>query len=274
MSEIVEQLKNILEAALLAAGEPLTIAKMLALFPEDAEPAKEELMEALNDLQLACETRGIELKRIGSSWRYQTKVQFAPWLRRLSESRPPRYSRALLETLAIIVYRQPVTRGDIEEIRGVSVSTDILRTLLNREWVKQIGQRAVPGHPALYGTTKEFLGYFNLGSLSELPPLPEKRDTGDIVEQLNMQLPLVISSGYDNRVSTSDATTDIEKLVGTVSQADANKEGDSNEESTPSAESGRDEGTSPDNLEKLTIGAEPKEKESDLITSPQTQLDG
>ncbi|MFC1664402.1 SMC-Scp complex subunit ScpB [Pseudomonadota bacterium] len=275
MSEKIEQLKSILEAALLAAGEPLTMVKILALFPEDAEPAKEDLLEALDSLQQDCESRGVELKKIGKAWRYQSKEQYAPWLRRLSESRPPRYSRALLETLAIIAYRQPVTRGDIEEIRGVSVSTDILRTLQNREWVKQVGHRDVPGHPGLYGTTKEFLGYFNLGSLTELPPLPEKRDSVDIAEELNIRLPLTISGGDDKEQSSSDVVTDIEQLIGSVVETDDREENESRAVvEPPDVASSSEDAISPDTLQDISVAVDPQETEPDLVSVSQTQPDG
>lgn len=182
------ELKNIIEAALLTAGEPLTIERMLAMFPEGARPAREQIHEVLDALAHECEGRGIELRQIDRAYRFQTRVKYADWIARLSEERPPRYSRALLETLAIIAYRQPVTRGEIEDIRGVAVSSEIVKTLLEREWVRQVGQRDVPGRPALYGTTRGFLEYFNLKSLDELPPLSALRDIEEVARQLDMQM--------------------------------------------------------------------------------------
>lgn len=190
MSESTLELKNIIEAALLVADSPLSAAKLLALFPPDAQPTRDEIQSAINELCQDYHDRGVEVMKIGNAYRFQSRECYAPWLQRLSDSRPPRYSRALLETLSIIAYRQPVTRGDIEDIRGVSVSSDTIRTLLNREWIRQVGHRDVPGRPGLLGTTQQFLEYFNLKSLSELPVLIEKRDIGEIARELNLQLPV------------------------------------------------------------------------------------
>ena len=190
MEQADSELKNIIEAALLVAGEPLTIDKMLSLFPEDSRPTREEVHAVVDVLREECEPRGIELKQIDRGYRFQTREKYAPWIARLSEERPLKYSRALLETLAIIAYRQPVTRGEIEDIRGVAVSSDIMKTLLGREWIKQVGVRDVPGKPALYGTTRGFLEHFNLSSLDALPPLAELRDINKIAAELNLQLPM------------------------------------------------------------------------------------
>jgi segregation and condensation protein B len=190
VTESNPELKNIIEAALLVAGQPLTIDKMLTLFPEESRPTRDDIRAALNALGEACADRGIELKQIDSGWRFQTREKYGEWIARLSEERPVRYSRALLETLAIIVYRQPVTRGEIEDIRGVAVSSEIIKTLLGREWIRQVGQRDVPGRPALYGTTRGFLEHFNLKSLDEMPPLAELRDIEKITAELNFTLPM------------------------------------------------------------------------------------
>jgi len=190
MSESTLELKNIIEAALLVADSPLSTGKLLALFPRDAQPTRNEIEAAIRELCRDYQDRGVELMKIGNAYRFQSRECYAPWLRRLSDSRPPRYSRALLETLSIIAYRQPVTRGDIEDIRGVSVSSDTIRTLLNREWIRQVGHRNVPGRPGLFGTTQQFLEYFNLKSLSELPILIEKRDINEIARDMNLQLPV------------------------------------------------------------------------------------
>jgi segregation and condensation protein B len=189
MSLAPAELKNIVEAALLVAGQPLTIDKLLSLFPEERRPSREQVRAALKELQAECAGRGVELKPIEHAWRYQTHPRYAEWVARLWEERPVRYSRALLETLAIIAYRQPVTRGDVEEIRGVSVSGEIIKTLLTREWIKQVGHRDVPGHPALFATTRGFLEHFNLKSLDELPPLAELRDIERIAADLELRLP-------------------------------------------------------------------------------------
>ena len=190
MSEPNTELKNIIEAALLVAGQPLTIEKMLTMFPTESPPTREEIRAVLEMLEEEYAERVVELKQIDRSWRFQTRDKYASWITRLAEERPVRYSRALLETLAIIAYRQPVTRGDIENIRGVSVSTDIIKTLVGREWIRQVGVRNVPGRPALYGSTREFLEHFNLKNLEELPPLSALRDLDVISNDLNLRLDL------------------------------------------------------------------------------------
>jgi len=190
MTDTHSELKNIVEAALLVAGVPLTLDKLLSLFPEDSRPGRDELRASLDQIAAECEHRGIELQRIDQGYRFQTKQKYAEWIARLSEERPVRYSRALLETLAIIAYRQPVTRGEIEDIRGVAVSSEIIKTLLGRDWVRQVGTRDVPGRPALYGTTRGFLEHFNLKGLDELPPLAELRDVDKIAAELNLRLPV------------------------------------------------------------------------------------
>ena len=181
-----EKLKNIIEAALLAAGGPLSLDMMLTLFLDEEQPEKKELREVLEQLKQDYEGRGIEVVEVGSGWRIQVVEEVSLWVSRLWTERAPRYSRALMETLALIAYRQPITRGDIEDIRGVSVSTNIIKTLLEREWVRVVGTRDVPGKPSLYGTTREFLDYFNLKTLDELPPLAEIRDLDEINRSLDL----------------------------------------------------------------------------------------
>jgi segregation and condensation protein B len=168
---------------------------MLTMFPSESPPTREEIRAVLEMLEEEYAGRVVELKQIDRSWRFQTRDKYASWITRLAEERPVRYSRALLETLAIIAYRQPVTRGDIENIRGVSVSTDIIKTLLGREWIRQVGVRNVPGRPALYGTTREFLEHFNLKNLEELPPLSALRDLDVISNELNLRLDLEQGAG-------------------------------------------------------------------------------
>ncbi len=165
------ELKDIIEAALFVAQKPLSVAELLALFPEEEQPEAGQVRTALAELAQAFEQRPIELKEVASGFRLQARAGLSPWISRLFEERPGRYSKAFLETLAIIAYRQPVTRGEIEEIRGVAVSSQIIRSLLEREWVQVVGHKEVPGRPGLYATTRQFLDYFNLKSLSELPPL-------------------------------------------------------------------------------------------------------
>jgi len=204
MSDQNDTIKNVLEAALLVAGQVLSIKKLANLFPEDARPTTDELNEALQELQGDYDGRGIELVQVGKGYRFQSRQEYAEWVGRLSEERPARYSRALLETLAIIAYRQPVTRGDIEEIRGVSVSSDIIQKLSEREWIREVGHRDVPGRPALFGTTPAFLEHFGLKSLSELPPLSELRDLEEIGRELNFTLDL----GDDSEEETENGTAE------------------------------------------------------------------
>lgn len=184
------ELQNIIEAALFASAEPMSIRKVQALFSEDATPSKEQINEVIVALTQIYAPKAMDLVKIGNGWRFQTAEKYAPWMRKLSADKPPRYSRAQLEILAIIAYRQPVTRGDIEEVRGVAVSSDIIRVLEDRGWIREIGHRDVPGRPALFGTTQEFLSYFNLHSLSELPELINQRQFQDIAKEMNMNLPL------------------------------------------------------------------------------------
>jgi segregation and condensation protein B len=175
----IEQLKRIIEATLLAASQPLSMTQLGELFVEEDEVDRAQLAMALEQLSEDCQGRGVELKEVASGFRYQVRQEVHPWVSRMWSEKPSRYSRALLETLALIAYRQPITRPEIEQIRGVVVSSSIVKTLEEREWVRVVGHRDVPGKPALYGTTRAFLDYFNLKSLDELPPLSEIRDMED-----------------------------------------------------------------------------------------------
>ncbi len=177
-------LKNLLEAAMMAAGNPLSLERMQTLFGEDNPPSFGELREALNELKQDLQGRGIECVEVASGFRLQVRQDTAAFVARLWDERPQRYSRALLETLALIAYRQPITRGDIEDVRGVVVSSNIIKTLLERDWVRVVGYRDVPGRPAMYATTKEFLDYFNLKSLDELPSLMEIKAFDDLNREL------------------------------------------------------------------------------------------
>jgi segregation and condensation protein B len=177
-------IKRIFEAALLAAGQPLSLAQLAALFDEQDAPSHEEIARALEELQNDAAGRGVELVEVASGFRYQVCEDVHGWVSRLWTERQTRYSRALLETLALIAYRQPITRAEIEQIRGVGVSSSIVKTLEEREWVRVVGYRDLPGKPALFGTTKQFLDYFNLKSLDELPPLSEIRDIDELDPQL------------------------------------------------------------------------------------------
>jgi segregation and condensation protein B len=175
----IDQLKTIIEAALLASSQPMTVRHLGDLFNEDDDVGHEQIARALESLASDCEGRGIELKEVASGFRYQVRQNVHPWISRMWTERPSRYSRALLETLALIAYRQPITRPEIEQIRGVVVSSNIIKTMEEREWIRVVGHRDVPGKPALFGTTRAFLDYFNLKSLDQLPPLSEIRDMED-----------------------------------------------------------------------------------------------
>lgn len=178
----IEKLKPILEAMFAASDKPLSVNQIFDLFVGDIDqPGKDDIRKAIEELVKKCEGCGFELKQVASGFRYQVRTDFETWIVRLWEQKPPRYSRALMETLALIAYRQPITRGEIEDIRGVSVSTNIIKTLQERDWVKSLGHKEVPGRPTLYGTTSAFLDYFNLKSLNQLPTLAEIRD----IDQFN-----------------------------------------------------------------------------------------
>lgn len=198
MADNSEDLKARLEAAIFAAGEPLSVERLMSLFGDPdqsndetvpAAPGRKEISQALQSLQTDYLGRGVELKRVGSGYRFQVVPDLGSWVSRLWQEKPVRYSRALLETLAIIAYRQPVTRAEIEEIRGVSVSTSIMKNLLQREWVKTVGHRDVPGRPTVYATTRQFLDHFNVASLAELPALDEIRDIADLTPEFDFSDP-------------------------------------------------------------------------------------
>lgn len=183
------RIKHIIEAVLLASGKPLTLEQLLGVFGDAEKPERDQLRQAIAALQEDYAERGIELVQVASGYRIQVKQSMEPWVSRLTEEKPARYSRALLETLALIAYRQPITRGEIEDIRGVSVSSSIVKTLQEREWVRIVGHRDVPGRPAMYGTTRQFLDYFNLKGLDDLPTLMELRDIDTINAELELMMP-------------------------------------------------------------------------------------
>jgi len=177
-----DKLKPILEALFAASDKPLSVSQLFELFAGDIDqPGKDDIRKAIQELIEKYEHSGMELKQVASGYRLQVRADYEVWVARRWEQKPPRYSRALMETLALIAYRQPITRGEIEDIRGVSVSTNIIKTLQERDWVKSLGHKDVPGRPTLYGTTREFLDYFNLKTLNELPTLAEIRD----IDQFN-----------------------------------------------------------------------------------------
>jgi|TARA_B100001250_G_scaffold414376_1_gene452334 segregation and condensation protein B len=173
-------IKNIIESALLTSDKPLSLDKLCKIFLDKDRPDRKVIKDIIFNLGIEYENRGIEIKEVSSGFRIQVKKDIVSWLKPLWEERAPRYSRALLETLALIAYRQPITRGEIEEVRGVALSSNIIRTLFDRGWIKSLGYKDVPGKPSLLGTTSEFLDYFNLKKLDELPPLSEIKEVDDL----------------------------------------------------------------------------------------------
>jgi segregation and condensation protein B len=219
MTDLDNKVKMIVEGLLLAAGRPLTLDNIALVFNEKERPDSKELKAVMHVISEECNDRGFELKEVASGYRFQVKQELSGWIAKLWEEKSPRYTRALLETLALIVYRQPITRGDIEEIRGVGVSPNIIRTLLDREWVRVVGHRDVPGRPAMFATTKRFLDYFNLKSLQELPPLSEIKDLDksgqeigldDLVTRRILELP---EEAFDENSYEPTAVDDDELLA-------------------------------------------------------------
>ena len=237
------ELKNIIEAAIMVSGEPITVDRLLGMFTDTTKPERSAVKDLLFELEQEYANRGFELKRIDKGYRLQTREEYSPWLARLTAGRPPRYSRAMLETLAIIAYRQPVTRGEIEEIRGVAVSTDIIRTLVERDWIRQVGVRDVPGKPALFATTRTFLEYFNLEGLSQLPSLQDIRDLDTIADELNMKLPL--ESRNEESADADDSEKDEDHK--------ANEKGAENSPQSDFIENAEKADEAPVNDEKFTV---------------------
>jgi len=226
-----EQLRQIVEGALLAAGKPLSVQQLRELFDLDEQPAKDLVEAVLGDLQADCKGRGYELKEVANGWRFQVRQELSPWVLRLWEEKPQKYSRALLETLALVAYRQPITRGEIEDIRGVAVSTQIIKTLQERNWVRVVGHRDVPGRPAMYASTRDFLDYFNLKSLEDLPSLAEIRDLNSIGNELDLVQDNVIAAAFADHnaeaVAEADAVVGADAVESTVENADTGTDIDS-----------------------------------------------
>tara|TARA_R110000868_G_scaffold27147_3_gene103602 strand:+ start:1149 stop:2033 length:885 start_codon:yes stop_codon:yes gene_type:complete len=219
-----EKMQSIIEAALMVAGHPLTVVALQNLFNEDERPSNADIKSAIASIREHYTDRGVELHEVASGYRLQAKTELSPWLAKLWNERPARYSRAFLETLAIIAYKQPITRAEIEEIRGVTVSTNIMKTLSEREWIRLIGFRDTPGKPALYGTTKTFLDNFNLATLTELPTLAEFKDMQTQDAELQVKLAIEESNvGPDNSeaipeerdavVSEDDAADQLQAVI-------------------------------------------------------------
>lgn len=203
-------LKQILICAMLASGEPLTLERLNGLFPEDKQPEPQEIKQALNSLEEDLTPLGLTLKETASGYSLQITTDLYPYIVKLFEKRPPKYSRALLETLALVAYRQPITRAEVEDVRGVSVSSHIFKILMEREWIRIIGHKDVPGKPALYATTKQFLDYFNLKSLQDLPSLinftaehaEETQETQETQEADNLESAESLENQTENHEST------------------------------------------------------------------------
>ena len=223
-----QKIKNIIEAALIVSTQTLSIQRLMNLFDEDKtlHPDRDSIKTAINDLQKDFEGHGVSLVEVASGFRFQANGEYAEWVNHLFDERPPRYSKALLETLSIIAYRQPITRGEIEDIRGVSVSGTITKTLQEREWIKVVGHRDVPGRPELLATTKSFLDYFNLKKLSELPELEDIKDFDSINPDLFEAL--------EKEMNTDRKRTD-NNLTSTISSDNIMETEDVDDEITESA---------------------------------------
>jgi segregation and condensation protein B len=248
-----ERLKPILEAALLASPHPMTPVQLADLFDEFERPTLDAIGHSLHALAEDCAGRGVELVEVGSGFRYQVRVEIFPHISALWTERQSRYSRALLETISLIAYRQPITRGEIEQIRGVAVATSILRTLEEREWVRVVGHRDVPGKPALYGTTRAFLDYFQLKSLDELPPLSALRDLDTIDPQLGFEVgpgPRPAAMNEIDDVGTEESSAARDQTDAMAADAAARQDGE--DDVDPDALSGID----PDDIDETVPGRE------------------
>lgn len=230
MSEI--GLVQIVEGALLAAGKPLTVAQLGELFEDNERPDNTAIRAALDEVAARCEERGFELQEVASGFRFQVRQSLSPWVARLWHERPQKYSRALLETLALIAYRQPITRGEIEEIRGVAVSSNIIKTLHEREWVRVVGHRDVPGRPAMYATTRQFLDYFNLKTLDQLPALADIRDLETLNAELGFSDPLPADDSVEGTAEDPAESAPGLKLVGGTELSPVHAAADSDVTST------------------------------------------
>ncbi len=211
-----EKLKHIVEAALLAAGGPLSLENLQNLFLPEEQPERNLLRQVIAQLQEKHASGATELVQVGGGFRINVRAEFAPWVSRLWAEKPPRYSRALLETLAIIAYRQPITRGEIEDIRGVAVSSNIVRTLMERQWVREVGHRDVPGKPALLATTREFLNYFGLKGLNDLPTLAEIKDFDSINCELELEMVPSVGEGREMETPASAQEAVLEESEGII----------------------------------------------------------
>ena len=274
------ELKHILEALLLAAGEPLSIARIQSVFETQDAPTPAEITHALEELAADLQGRGIELNEVASGYRLKTRAELMPWISRLWEERPQRYSRALLETLSLIAYRQPITRGEIEEVRGVSVSSSIVRTLQEREWIRVVGHRDVPGKPALFGTTRAFLDYFDLKSLDDLPTLAEIRDMANLEPEFDFDGGEAANSSEedpepgdakdlsgDSSSEDGDDPGDVSKGIDEFDQEDETEEG-LDDDMVDDREEDDDRGNDPDSADDDPGANESIEKAKDNNDKP------
>jgi segregation and condensation protein B len=268
-----EKIKNIIEAVLMVSTQPISVTKLLNIFEaeQSMQPERNDIKAALEAIQNDYQEHGIELVEVASGFRFQARDEYADWVNHLFDERPPRYSRALLETLAIIAYRQPITRGEIEEIRGVSVSSTIVKTLQEREWVKIVGHRDVPGKPALLATTKTFLDYFNLKKLSELPSLEDIKDFDAINPDLFEELEGEVKANEDGNAaenkeeSEETISEDNEEVVASDSeQADSDDVEELNSVDDASDNSGDDE-TQAEAEEELELEEESEQQGATVV---------
>ncbi len=251
--------KNVIEAALLAAGRPLSVSELAELFEESGRPTTSEIRAALATLEEDYTGRGIEVKETANGYRIQVRRDLANEISRLWPERPPRYSRALLETLALIAYRQPITRAEIEAVRGVAVNPNIVKTLLERNWVRVVGQRDVPGRPELLGTTKDFLDYFGLRTLEELPPLAELKAMGDV----NLQLDLAKDAAGDGADGAAPS----------ASESDTSADAAAQSLTAQSADEGDAAGADDDGSDEEELSAAEPQGASELVASPRNDFD-
>lgn len=281
MSMNIEKIKCIIEAALLAAGSSLSKERMVELFAEEEKVKTSDITKALDALIQETEGRGIELVEVATGYRYQARQDYAEWIARLWEERPSRYSRALLETLSLIAYRQPTTRSDIEQVRGVGVSSSIIKTLLEREWIRVVGHRDVPGKPALYATTKYFLDYFGLKSLDELPSLAEIKDLDNLNPELKFDGDEEAANNSESKQEvdaddTNHAEQEAEEETGEehysdeqasveVSEGAGSDEDDAPQEHIDDESDGAEEDS---NAQEAEVGSSEGEEESDASLKP------
>jgi segregation and condensation protein B len=263
-----EKLKNIIEAILLSAEKPLKVNQIEILFAGDNDaPTRDEIRKVLAELQEDYKTRGFDLIQVASGYRIQVKQDYSQWVGRLWEEKPARYSRALLETIALIAYRQPITRGEIEEVRGVSVSSNIIKTLMEREWIKVLGHKDVPGKPALYGTSKEFLDYFNLKSLDELPTLAEIKDLDQIHQELDLD---GSNAEAANEANVGEADVDAEAVAAETETAEDASDSEAETSSESIAESEDEIIDEAEEADEETVSAEVEDIEA---TDAEAELD-